>query len=206
MGILDKMEASVYSLVETQWDTTCPSLSRYITDTIKKEDTYAKVEMASNQDEHFEKSWKPGGTMIGVSGKWASRVESTGSDHMGRWSWVDLRGKKGKMIRVISAYRISQEHVAQAGETTSCKQQVRSLLKRGVKNPNPKQVFLKDIGKFINNWRAKGPSNEVILMADMNEYVGDKRGLADFTMECNLVDSVSLLNPDLETDSTYLWG
>jgi len=43
-------------------------------------------------------------------------------------------------------------------------------------------------------------------MADMNEYIGDKRGLADFTMECNLVDSVSLLNPDLESDPTYLWG
>ena len=133
MGILHNMEASVYSLVETQWDTTCPVLARNIKDIIKKEDTYAKVEFASNQDEHFEKSWKPGGTMIGVSGKWACRAESTGSDHMGRWSWVDLRGKKGRMIRVISAYRVSQEQIAQAGETTSCKQQVRSLLKRGIK-------------------------------------------------------------------------
>ena len=133
MGILHNMEASVYSLVETQWDTTCPVLARNIKDIIKKEDTYAKVEFASNQDEHFEKSWKPGGTMIGVSGKWACRAESTGSDHMGRWSWVDLRGKKGRMIRVISAYRVSQEQIAQAGETTSRKQQVRSLLKRGIK-------------------------------------------------------------------------
>ena len=85
MGILESKEASVYTLVETQWDTSCPSLSRYINETIKKEDTYAKVEVASNQDEHFELSWKPGGTLIGVSGKCASRAESTGSDHMGRW-------------------------------------------------------------------------------------------------------------------------
>ena len=114
--------------------------------------------------------------MIGVSGKWTSRAESTESDHMGRWIWVDLREKKGKMIRVISAYRVPQGHVAQAGETTSCKQQVRSLLKRGMKNPNPKQAFLKDIANFINNWRVKGPFNEVILMADMNEAIGDKGG------------------------------
>ena len=84
MGILENMEASVYSLVETQWDTTCPFLSTNIKETIKKEDTYARVEIASNRDEHFENSWKPGGTMIGVSEKWACRVESTGSEYMGR--------------------------------------------------------------------------------------------------------------------------
>ena len=54
MGILGNMEASVYSLVETQWDTTCPSLSRYIKETIKKEDTYTKVEMALKKDEYVE--------------------------------------------------------------------------------------------------------------------------------------------------------
>ena len=110
------------------------------------------------------------------------------------------------MIRVISVYRVSQEHVAQAGETTSCKQQVRSLLKRGVLNLNPKKAFLKDIRKFIIQWREKGVSNEVILMADMNEYIGDKGELADFLLECDLVDYVSLLNPYLELDPTYLWA
>ena len=69
MGILGNMEGSVYSLVETQWDTTCPSLSRYIKETIKKKDTYAKVEMTSNQGEYFELPWKSGGTLIEVSGK-----------------------------------------------------------------------------------------------------------------------------------------
>ena len=119
---------------------------------------------------------------------------------------MDLRGKKGRMIRVISAYRVSQEQIAQAGETTSCKQQVRSLLKRGIKNPNPKAAFLKDIGQFINNWRAKCANNEVILMADMNEATGEKGRLTDFIMECNLIDTVALLNPELEKDPTYLWG
>ena len=160
----------------------------------------------SNQDDHFESSWKPGGTMLGVSGKWASRAETTGSDKMGRWNWVDLRGKEGKMVRVISAYRVSQGHVAQTGESTYCKQQVRSLLKRRVLNPNPKKTFLKDIGNYINKWRANGVSNEVILMAGMDGYIGDKGDLADFLLECNLVGYISLLNPDLEPDPTYLWG
>ena len=45
--------------------------------------------------------------MIGVSGRWGSQVETKGSDHMGHWSWVDLRGKNNRMIKVISAYRVS---------------------------------------------------------------------------------------------------
>ena len=55
---------------------------------------------------------------------------------------------------------------------------------------------------FVKHWRVKGPSNEVILMADMNEAMQDKRGLADFIMDCNLVDIVHVLNPDLEKDPT----
>ena len=39
--------------------------------------------MASNKDEYFETYWKPGGTLLGVSERWASRAESGGSDHLG---------------------------------------------------------------------------------------------------------------------------
>jgi len=122
MGILDNMEAGVYSLVETQWDTTCPTFCKRIRQTILGKDKYAKVSFASNMDETFLTSWKPGGTMIGASGRWASRVKNYGNDNMGRWSWMDMRGKKGRLIRVISAYRVSQDSYKQAGETTSCKQ------------------------------------------------------------------------------------
>ena len=51
MGILEKMEAGVYSIVETQWDTTSPTFSKYIKDTIKREDKYSHIETSSNMDE-----------------------------------------------------------------------------------------------------------------------------------------------------------
>lgn len=38
---------------------------------------------------------------------------------------------------------------------------------------------------------------EIILMADMNEYIGDKGALRDFCVTYNLVDSVALLNHDI---------
>jgi len=175
MGILDTMEAGVYSIVETQWDTTCPKFCKFIRSKIKEHDTYAKASFGSNTDESFLTSWKPGGTLVGASGRWASRVAKSGTDELGRWSWMDLRGKKGKTIRVISAYRVSQDHPSTAGETISCKQQVRSLMIRGVKNHNPKKRFLEDLALMITSWRNNSVGGEIILMADMNEFIGEKK-------------------------------
>ena len=96
MGSLEAMGASVYSINETKWDTTCPTFCKYIKHTIKKKDQYAKVAFSSNEEEIFDGNWKPGGTLLGVSGVWASRVEKSGTDPLGRWSWAVLRGKKGR--------------------------------------------------------------------------------------------------------------
>ena len=54
MGILDTANAGVYSLVETQWDTTSPAFKKYITSTIKKSDKYAQVEFSSNLEEKYD--------------------------------------------------------------------------------------------------------------------------------------------------------
>ena len=68
---------------------------------------------------------------------------------MGRWSWVDLRGKHNTQIRAISAYRVSQDSIKDAWELISCKQQVRSMMAKGIKNPNPKKAFLQNLTTFI---------------------------------------------------------
>ena len=115
--------------------------NKYKGQTINGEDKYSNVQLSSNMDERFDSKWKPGGTLLGVSGKRSSRAESGGSDRLGRCSWIDLGGKKGKIIRVMSAYRVSQESPDKVGDLTACKQQVRSLLKRGVRKPNPKRLF-----------------------------------------------------------------
>jgi len=94
MGIIERMEAGVFSVVETQWNTTNPQFYKFIKQIINKKDKFAKVEFSSNLDEKYEKTWKPGGTMTGVTGRWASKVDNKGSNPMGRWSWIGLRGKK----------------------------------------------------------------------------------------------------------------
>ena len=122
MGILEQMEAGVYNVVETQWDTTCPKFCKMIQETMKQKDKYVKATFSSNMDDSYLTSWKAGGTLVDASGRWASRVVCSGSDPLGCWSWLDMRDKQGHLIRVISAYKVSQDSPAQAGETTSCKQ------------------------------------------------------------------------------------
>lgn len=77
-------------------------------------------------------------------------MDCKGSDEIGR-CWVVLRGKKINLINIISGYGVSQDYLNKASEFTSCKQQVRSLNKRGIKIPNPKKVFLQDLTSFIRN-------------------------------------------------------
>lgn len=79
-------------------------------------------------------------------------------------------------------------------------------MKQGVTHPNPRKYFLTDIGQFIQTWRKNSKKHEVILMSDMNEYTGDMGELSEFCTTCDLVDTVALLNPDIETDPTYLYG
>ena len=43
-------------------------------------------------------------------------------------------------------------------------------------------------------------------MVDLDECIGNSGQLYDFCQTNNLVDSVSLLNPDLNRDKTYIYG
>ena len=47
--------------------------------------------------------------------------------------------------------------------------------------------------------------HEVFFMADMNKYSGDKGELHDFCTKNSLVDTISILNLDIETDPMYLY-
>jgi len=46
----------------------------------------------------------------------------------------------------------------------------------------------------------------LVLMANMNEFIGYSGELYDFCQENDIIDSVSLLNPGLMEDPAYLYG
>ena len=65
------------------------------------------MEYAFYIEETFDSSLKPGGTVVGVSRTWSSNITHSGVDILGRWSWVEMQGKKRKIIKATLAYRVS---------------------------------------------------------------------------------------------------
>eukprot|EP00957_Ditylum_brightwellii_P038584 2916909-Ditylum_brightwellii.AAC.1 len=67
------------------------------------------------------------------------------------WKWKDVRpgnrpriyvtvkGKKNRKVTIVSAYRVCDNFVAQAGPTTCWKQQWRYLRKKGYVEPDPRK-------------------------------------------------------------------
>eukprot|EP00957_Ditylum_brightwellii_P198819 15154417-Ditylum_brightwellii.AAC.1 len=84
-------------------------------------------------------AYQSGGTATLVYDKWVSHVCDSGSDVLGRWSYVTLKGKKGRKVTTISAYHVCENSLDQAGPTTCWKQQWGQLKKKGYGRPDPRK-------------------------------------------------------------------
>lgn len=63
--------------------------------------------------------YQAGGTMTAVLGKWCGRKMDVGSDEVGCYSWIRLRGRKGRKITFVTCYRVSQSSGAGLGDNTT---------------------------------------------------------------------------------------
>jgi hypothetical protein len=63
---------------------------------------------------------------------------------------------------------------ASQGPNTAWMQQWSILRESGDKNPDPVKYFYADLKKQIHDWKKEG--NEILLMIDANEHIGDKLG------------------------------
>jgi hypothetical protein len=115
-------------------------------------------------------SYKPGGTMMTVTGKWQSRITELGQDKrgLGQWSYIKISTNK-KSIIIMTAYRpcVTQ------GPSISWMQQWALLGQEGISNPDPIKIFYQDLEEILTGWRKD--KNEIILM-DANEPVGKSPG------------------------------
>lgn len=51
---------------------------------------------------------------------------------------------------------------------------------RGKRLHNPEKKILKDLAMMIKTWRDNTVDCDIILMADMNEFMGDKQDVYAF--------------------------
>ena len=139
---------------------------------IKKHWPISRSTFAASKVRAKGERFLPGGAASTVVGKWASRCLDSGQDStgMGRWTWQRLRGKEGKIITQITAYRVPQE--TPPGPTSAYMQQWDHMIGKDIVNPDPKGQFLVDLEEFIMERRILG--EHIILALDANEPLVDK--------------------------------
>jgi hypothetical protein len=128
----------------------------------------------SHGRENFHSSYKPGGTLTAVTGRWTSRVVDKGEDPfgLGRWSFITLRGKQDKRITFITGYRVCNSSISSVGEKTALKQQYRHLSAKWREynwqsSPDPHRQFILDLQAWIEVLISE--NHAIILSLDNNE-------------------------------------
>jgi len=125
----------------------------------------------SSSKEKSEHHYQPSGTLTLALGKWASCVIRCGRDKtLGRWSYLELVGQKGKHIMLVSAYRVCPQPFNATSNTVTA-QQTRLLQLQGVRNPNPKQQFITNLIALTKIWTHA--SKDILLGMDANKDVNN---------------------------------
>ena len=126
---LQQIHSDVFSVNENCLDTSQPKNQKELYDARKAINKYS-THIFHTSLESFPKAYRPGGTMVGTTYHISGRIEDKGTDNKGRWTWVQLTGKKGKKVLTISAYRVSQTYSSEAGYSTAYMQQYRAFIKK----------------------------------------------------------------------------
>jgi hypothetical protein len=84
-------------------------------------------------------NYLPGGTAIFARGDIIARIIARGSDSIGRYSWITLKGNNDKSVCIITAYRVPQSKTFRStsnNDSTAHHQQMLELSKRGLLDPD----------------------------------------------------------------------
>jgi hypothetical protein len=93
--------------------------------------------------------------------------KNSGSDDLGQWVWQQIQIDGIQLLYVITAYRVCPQPPSSSKMTTTWHQQYRGLCKQGLRNPDPQQRFLVNLGCFLTEIQEQGA--EYILGWDAND-------------------------------------
>ena len=138
-------------------------------------------------------SFLPGGTLQSCCNHWTGRILQHYTDprKLGRWTGHQYRLKENKTLSVITAYRTCYQSLTnlKLESRTASNQQVILLQEDGIINPNPREIFVEDMIKVLNDIE-KSEDNYILLMFDANEDINDReKGLRKIIEKTSLVDS-----------------
>jgi hypothetical protein len=149
-----------------------------------------------------KEGYQPGGTAMVARGPICGQVYRRGSDPLGRFTWMALRGKDGTGVIVVTLYRVCQNSGVTAGTSTAYLNQWKELRRMGYKNPDPRNIVLDDVSAMLHEWGDRG-YHPLVLM-DANSDI-DERNLNRFIQQHGLLDLLTHVN-DGTPPRTYTRG
>jgi exonuclease III len=200
---METIRADIFGFAETKLDCRNAQVRSMIHAAKQKVWEHSRI-MTCSSVSTWQSLYKPGGTLLGITGPLVGRVRQQVQDDLGRWVGVELLGRDGRCVVVLCAYQVCQKY-NNAGYATAYQQQVALLRIRGVDRPNPRAQFVKDLGSLVKEYRKR--SFDIILMGDFNEVIGLKLdGMASVVAAGQLTD-VQVYCHGLESEqSTYARG
>jgi hypothetical protein len=94
--------------------------------------------------------------------------KQSGSDDLGRWVWQQIRVDGVRSVYIITAYQVCPKPPSTSKMKTAWHQQYRGLVRKGLRNPDPRERFMFDPGKFLIEIRNDGA--DFILGWDATRY------------------------------------
>ena len=106
---MDAMQVGIAGYSEVNLDMNKNKVKYEVVTKIKNFDKNSSISMSSSKTTLTTSKYKRGGTLSITRGTWAGRVIQKGQDSLGRWSYTTLLGKKGKLVKIITAYRVCKK-------------------------------------------------------------------------------------------------
>ena len=202
--IHQEIQADISCCQEINLDTTQNEVKTIMYKTAKRHWQRSRLILGSTPIA-FSGHYKPGGTLIMLTGSITGRIQLTGSDKWGRWSYQSLIGHNGPTLTVISAYQPVAMNFANRGSFTVAAQQRCLLLQSQDPLDNPRAAFRRDLKIFLNEQIHSGA--DILLLSDFNERMGDDpNGMSSLTAQFQLVDIMANRHPTLTAHATYARG
>ena len=130
------------------------------------------------------------------------KITQHDTDHMGRWTYITLQGKRNKKTTFVTCYQCVSQDIRYVGPKTVYAQQY-SLLGQTKTHTNtcPRFHFKQDLRRLLQDLTTDDHS--IILSGDFNRSFDDNHGkLLQLATEFKLQDIMSRRHPG-NLPSTY---
>ena len=121
-------------------------------------------------------------------------VQTSGCNKQDSFSWVTMRGRRGRVVNIVTCCRVSQDSGASIVEGTYFIQQ-ETILRKAKITESPREHCINELIKFIT--KATLAREEVILSMDANEPMhGPRNGIQKLLSATVMVDAIAQFHGD----------